>query len=120
MTIYTLDHFVYDLDTGDTTTAQKKNQRVNISATVARENANLIAENVDLVFKDADAQTGNAETTISNAKVYRLPFDLQITSRLRATTFWETLVITGYSGNNVPVFENETFLLFARTLQKMQ
>ena len=109
MTIYTLDHFVYDLDTGDTTTAQKKNQRVNISATVARENANLIAENVDLVFKDADAQTGNAETTISNAKVYRLPFDLQITSRLRATTFWETLVITGYSGNNVPVFENETF-----------
>ncbi len=109
MTIYTLQYFVYDLDVGDPDQKVTTNNRVDISDVEAKGNANLIAKDVGLVFKDADDSTGLVETTISNAKVYRLPFELQITERKYATTFWETLKITGYSGNGVAVFENETF-----------
>lgn len=116
MTIYTLDHFVYDLDTGAYTKngetkipITKKNVNVKIAESDNQNTAKLIAENVSLIFKDGDDNQGQTETTISNAKVYRLPFDLQITSRTNAETFWATLVITGYAGNGQSVFDNETF-----------
>ena len=47
---------------------------------------------------------------IQNAKLYRLPFDLQINKRESAYTFWETLTITGYGPESSdPVVKNEIF-----------
>ena len=65
----------------------------------------MIQENVDLQFADQD--TG-VRASISNARVYRLPFSLQVTERAAATTFWETLTVTGYA-HGKPVFKDYTF-----------
>ena len=68
---------------------------------------------MSLQFKDYSVDengTGYAETTISNAKMYRLPFDLQVTTRTAAKTFWETLTITGYSASTkAKVIDNAVF-----------
>lgn len=111
MTIYALDSFYYDLDTGVTGAAHsRKTVRTtsNVDGTT-RDQAALISENVSLVFRDA-SQNFLTEVSISNAKVYRLPFDLQITSRLAANTFWETLTITAYAaGSKEEVFTDSVF-----------
>lgn len=120
MTIYKLDHFVYDLDVGDPNSSGITNKMVKIAAnadTANKDQAGLILENVNLQFKDMSGTSGSgrAETTISNAKVYRLPFDLQVTTRTAAKTFWETLTVTGYStlkdsnGKNIEVFKDNVF-----------
>ena len=112
MTIYVLNSFDYDLDTGVTGQAH---ERATVSVVQSEDGARsdqavLIAENVKLVFQDQN-QGSQAETTISNAKVYRLPFKLQINDRLWASTFWETLKITGYNKahSSEPLFQDETF-----------
>lgn len=120
MTIYKLDHFVYDLDVGDPNSSGITNRTVKIAAnadSATKDQAGLILENVSLQFKDMSGTggSGRAETTISNAKMYRLPFDLQVTTRTAAKTFWETLTVTGYStltdsnGKNIEVFKDNVF-----------
>ena len=120
MTIYKLDHFVYDLNVGDPNSSGITNRTVKIAAnadSATKDQAGLILENVSLQFKDMSGTggSGRAETTISNAKMYRLPFDLQVTTRTAAKTFWETLTVTGYStvidstGKNIEVFKDNVF-----------
>lgn len=121
MTIYKLDHFVYDLNVGDPNSSGITNKTVKIAAnadSATKDQAGLILENVSLQFKDMSGTVGSgrAETTISNAKMYRLPFDLQVTTRTAANTFWETLTVTGYStliddstGNHIEVFKDNVF-----------
>ena len=105
LTVYKLSSFTYDLNTGDIKGSNKENIKVEIADdpnSAPAYKAPLLLENVSLQFKDYSVEgngVGYAETTISNAKMYRLPFDLQVTTRTAATKFWETLTITGYSAS---------------------
>lgn len=107
MTVYELSRFSYTLDVGDRSEALKKGD-VAITADPAactQKQAALLrqGEVVDFV---SDGQT----VEIQNAKLYRLPFDLQINKREAAYTFWETLTVTGYGPDSSdPVVKNETF-----------
>ncbi len=116
LTVYKLGSFDYTLYTGDDSVSIKTVKGIKIaenlnSATAGQ--AALLLENVSLQFKDYSVDengTGYAETTISNAKMYRLPFDLQVTTRTAAKTFWETLTITGYSASTkAKVIDNAVF-----------
>ena len=116
LTVYKLGSFTYDLDTGDMNGSNKKNIKVEIAGdpnSATADKAALLLENVSLQFKDYSVNengVGYAETTISNAKMYRLPFDLQVTTRTAAKTFWETLTITGYSASTkAKVIDNAVF-----------
>ncbi len=107
MTVYELSRFSYTLDVGDRSEALKKG---NVAITTdpaacTQKQAALLrqGEAVDFV---SDGQT----VEIQNAKLYRLPFDLQINKREAAYTFWETLTVTGYGPDSSdPVVKNETF-----------
>lgn len=105
LTVYKLGSFDYTLHTGDKNVSDKTVTGVKIAKdlnSATADEAALLLENVSLQFKDYSVNengVGYAETTISNAKMYRLPFDLQVTTRTAADTFWETLTITGYSAS---------------------
>lgn len=107
MTVYELSRFSYTLDVGDRSEALKKGDVAITTdpAACTRKQAALLrqGEAVDFV---SDGQT----VEIQNAKLYRLPFDLQINKREAAYTFWETLTVTGYGPDSSdPVVKNETF-----------
>lgn len=107
MTVYELSHFSYTLDVGDRSEALKKGDIAITTdpAACTQKQAALLrqGEAVDFV---SDGQT----VEIQNAKLYRLPFDLQINKREAAYTFWETLTVTGYGPDSSdPVVKNETF-----------
>ena len=107
MTVYELSRFSYTLDVGDRSEALKKGDIAITTdpAACTRKQAALLrqGEAVDFV---SDGQT----VEIQNAKLYRLPFDLQINKREAAYTFWETLTVTGYGPDSSdPVVKNETF-----------
>lgn len=116
LTVYKLGSFDYTLYTGDKNGSNKTVRGVKIAKDLNSATANqaaLLLENVSLQFKDYSVNengVGYAETTISNAKMYRLPFDLQVTTRTAAKTFWETLTITGYSAStSAKVIDNAVF-----------
>ena len=107
MTVYELSRFSYTLDVGDRSEALKKGDIAITTdpAACTQKQAALLrqGEVVDFV---SDGQT----VEIQNAKLYRLPFDLQINKREAAYTFWETLTVTGYGPDSSdPVVKNETF-----------
>ena len=107
MTVYELSRFSYTLDVGDRSEALKKGDVAITTdpAACTQKQAALLrqGEAVDFV---SDGQT----VEIQNAKLYRLPFDLQINRREAAYTFWETLTVTGYGPDSSdPVVKNETF-----------
>ena len=107
MTVYELSRFSYTLDVGDRSEALKKGDIAITTdpAACTRKQAALLrqGEAVDFV---SDGQT----VEIQNAKLYRLPFDLQINKREAAYTFWETLTVIGYGPDSSdPVVKNETF-----------
>lgn len=107
MTVYELSRFSYTLDVGDRSEALKKGDIAITTdpAACTQKQAALLrqGEAVDFV---SDGQT----VEIQNAKLYRLPFDLQINKREAAYTFWETLTVTGYGPDSGdPVVKNETF-----------
>lgn len=107
MTVYELSRFSYTLDVGDRSEALKKGDIAIITdpAACTQKQAALLrqGEAVDFV---SDGQT----VEIQNAKLYRLPFDLQINKREAAYTFWETLTVIGYGPDSSdPVVKNETF-----------
>ncbi len=107
MTVYELSRFSYTLDVGDRNEALKKGDIAITTdpAACTQKQAALLrqGEAVDFV---SDGQT----VEIQNAKLYRLPFDLQINKREAAYTFWETLTVTGYGPDSSdPVVKNETF-----------
>ena len=107
MTVYELSRFSYTLDVGDRSEALKKGDIAITTdpAACTQKQAALLrqGEAVDFV---SDGQT----VEIQNAKLYRLPFDLQINKREAAYTFWETLTVTGYGPDSSdPVVKNETF-----------
>lgn len=107
MTVYELSRFSYTLDVGDRSEALKKGDVAITTdpAACTQKQAALLrqGEAVDFV---SDGQT----VEIQNAKLYRLPFDLQINKREAAYTFWETLTVTGYGPDSSdPVVKNETF-----------
>ena len=107
MTVYELSRFSYTLDVGDRSEALKKGDVAITTdpAACTQKQAALLrqGEVVDFV---SDGQT----VEIQNAKLYRLPFDLQINKREAAYTFWETLTVTGYGPDSSdPVVKNETF-----------
>lgn len=107
MTVYELSRFSYTLDVGDRSEALKKGDVAITTdpAACTQKQAALLrqGEAVDFV---SDGQT----VEIQNAKLYRLPFDLQINKREAAYTFWETLTVTGYGPDSSdPVMKNETF-----------
>ncbi len=112
MTVYDLKSFSYTLDTA----ALSGNRLSNGSVTTVKQeseanaqNSLLLLENAELKFSNQSSQSGQ-ETTISSAKVYRLPFNLQITERTSASSFWESLTVTGYSSiTGKAVFENQKF-----------
>lgn len=112
MTVYDLKSFSYTLDTAALSGNRISNGSV---ATVKQEseagakNSLLLLENAELKFSNQSSQSGQ-ETTISSAKVYRLPFNLQITERTSASSFWESLTVTGYSSiTGKVVFEDQKF-----------
>ena len=116
LTVYKLGSFDYTLYTGDDSVSIKTVKGIKIAENLnsaTADQAALLLENVSLQFKDYSVDengTGYAETTISNAKMYRLPFDLQVTTRTAAKTFWETLTITGYSASTkAKVIDNAVF-----------
>ena len=107
MTVYELSRFSYTLDVGDRSEALKKGDVAITTdpAACTQKQAALLrqGEAVDFV---SDGQT----VEIQNAKLYRLPFDLQINKREAAYTFWETMTVTGYGPDSSdPVVKNETF-----------
>ena len=107
MTVYELSRFSYTLDVGvrDETLKKGSVEITNDPANCNKSQAALLrqGEAVDFV---SDGQT----VEIQNAKLYRLPFDLQINKREAAYTFWETLTVTGYGPDSSdPVVKNETF-----------
>ncbi len=107
MTVYELSRFSYTLDVGvrDETLKKGSVEITNDPANCNKSQAALLrqGEVVDFV---SDGQT----VEIQNAKLYRLPFDLQINKREAAYTFWETLTVTGYGPDSSdPVVKNETF-----------
>ena len=112
MTVYDLKSFSYTLDTaalsgnrvssGSVTTVKQESE-------ANAQNSLLLLENAELKFSNQSSQSGQ-ETTISSAKVYRLPFNLQITERTSASSFWESLTVTGYSSiTGKAVFEGQKF-----------
>lgn len=107
MTVYELSRFSYTLDVGDRSEALKKGDVAITTdpAACTQKQAALLrqGEAVDFV---SDGQT----VEIQNAKLYRLPFDLQINKREAAYTFWETLTVIGYGPDSSdPVVKSETF-----------
>ena len=112
MTSYVLEAFNYTLDTAALSGKSVYTGSVNIvtdEKDVTTKNSLCLLDNAELKFENKDG-AGGQETTISNAKVYRLPFALQITDRITASSFWETLKITGISAvTHQAVFEDQLF-----------
>ncbi|SHE83904.1 GLUG motif-containing protein [Anaerotignum propionicum] len=108
MTIYSLTKFNYCLNLKDNATADEKTAAtkvVNITDTQSAGTAKRITDKVSLQFSNT---ADGARYTISNAKVFRLPFALQMTDRNTAARFYDRLTITGYIDEKA-VFENYTF-----------
>ena len=112
LTVYDLSKFDYKLDTAATSSTSTFNGTVNIvksADSASSTNSLLLLENADLKFTSQTGSSGQ-ETTISNAKVYRLPFAMQITARTSASSFWEKLTVTGYSSiTGKAVFSDTSF-----------
>lgn len=102
MTIYSLAKFEYRLN--DDIDISPKTVVVNVSDKEDRDSAKKITEKVSLLFKNKKGSL----YTVSNAKVYRLPFNLQMTTRDNALRFYDKLTITGYSLRE-EVFKEYTF-----------
>ena len=105
MTIYTLDGFEYQLN-GDLKNPKPKEKVniVNLSDTTSAQ-ATKITDKVSLLFTKKDS---GSKYTIANAKVYRLPFDLQMTERNTAARFYDRLEISYQSKGK----EAETYTFF--------
>ncbi|WP_304509187.1 GLUG motif-containing protein [Anaerotignum sp.] len=103
MTIFSLSKFTYRLNadlypgTGTVT--------VDVATTPGVNKAVKITDRVSLQFSNT---VDGSKYTISNAKVFQLPFSLQMTDRNTAARFYDRLTITGYV-NNLASFENYTF-----------
>lgn len=98
MTIYSLTKFSYVLNSNKIETA-------NITDTQSAGTAKRITDKVSLQFSNT---ADGAKYTISNAKVFRLPFALQMTDRNTAARFYDRLTITGYIDGKA-MFEDYTF-----------
>uniref|UniRef100_UPI00289CA19D GLUG motif-containing protein n=1 Tax=Anaerotignum sp. TaxID=2039241 RepID=UPI00289CA19D len=98
MTIYSLTEFNYVLNSNKIETA-------NITDTQSAGTAKRITDKVSLQFSNT---ADGAKYTISNAKVFRLPFALQMTDRNTAARFYDRLTITGYIDGKA-MFEDYTF-----------
>ncbi len=94
MTIYELGGFQYELN-GDLPNPKRNSVKVTDSATPTAEEATKIMNRVSLVF--TNIEESNIKYTISNARVYRLPFALQMTDRNTAARFYDRLEIS-YEG----------------------
>lgn len=98
MTIYSLTEFNYVLNSNKIETA-------NITDTQSAGTAKRITDKVSLQFSNT---ADGAKYTISNAKVFRLPFALQMTDRNTAARFYDRLTVTGYIDGKA-MFEDYTF-----------
>ncbi len=109
LSTYALTRFDYTLDPGTGAGAGAK-ATLTVTDTLggtAQERAGQalrLTDGVHLTFTK-----GSGSVTITNAKVYQLPFALQVTDRFAAKTFWETLTLQdGYVGGH-RVFTSYTF-----------
>ena len=107
MTVYELNRFSYTLDVGVRDEALRKGSvEITNDPTNCNESQAALLRQGEVVEFVSDGQM----VEIQNAKLYRLPFDLQINKRESAYTFWETLTITGYGPESSdPVVKNEIF-----------
>ena len=107
MTVYELNRFSYTLDVGVRDEALRKGSvEITNDPTNCNESQAALLRQGEVVEFVSDGQM----VEIQNAKLYRLPFDLQINKRESAYTFWETLTVTGYGPDSSdPVVKNETF-----------
>lgn len=107
MTVYELSRFSYTLDVGDRNEALKTGD---VTITTDPDNCNQVQAALLREGEIVDFESNGQTVEIQNAKLYRLPFNLQINKRESAYTFWETLTITGYGPeSSEPVVKNETF-----------
>lgn len=102
MTTYALTKFTYTLNKDLNSSAPTL--EVNISDTLNAGTAKKIADNISLQFSN----NKGAHYTISNAKLFRLPFVLQMTDRDKTARFYDRLVISGYINERV-IFSDYTF-----------
>lgn len=103
MTIYKLSDIYYSLNDksaqANTNFANADRYQKRLTTTpkgeeVTDDTAPIIAENKSFEFKK-----GNLSYSISNARVYKLPFDLQMTNRYKTNRFYDRLDVTGMVGN---------------------
>ncbi len=103
MTIYSLTSFTYRLNadlypsTGTVT--------VEVASSAGTNKAVKITDRVSLQFSNT---VDGSKYTISNAKVFQLPFSLQMTDRNTAARFYDRLTMTGYIDEQAK-FEDYTF-----------
>lgn len=103
MTIYKLSDIYYSLNdkSAESNTNldnslryQKHLTTTDKSSEITDNTACLIAENKTIQFKK-----GDLTYSISNARVYQLPFNLQMTKRYKANRFYDRIDVTGMVGN---------------------
>lgn len=102
MTSYALTKFTYTLNKDLNLSAPTI--EVSISDKQNTGTANKIADNISLQFSNKKG----AHYTISNAKLIRLPFALQMTDRDKTARFYDRLVISGYIDER-KIFSDYTF-----------
>lgn len=103
MSIYSLTSFTYQLN--DDLDSSATLNTVTISDTAGTGKAVKIANGVTLQFKNI---TDGSTYRITGAKVFQLPFELQMTDRNTAARFYDRLKITGYINSDAK-FEDYTF-----------
>lgn len=103
MSIYALTSFTYELN--DDLDASATQQTVTVSDTAGAGKSVRIANGVTLQFTNI---TDGSTYRITSAKVFQLPFELQMTDRNTASRFYDRLKITGYINSSVK-FEDYTF-----------
>lgn len=103
MTIYKLSDIYYSLNdkSAESNTNlensiryQKHLTTTDKSSEITDDTACLIAQNKTIQFKK-----GDLTYSISNARVYQLPFNLQMTKRYKANRFYDRIDVTGMVGN---------------------
>lgn len=103
MTIYALSKFEYRLN--DDLKPSTETITVYTDTTPGVNKAVKITDKVSLQFTNT---VDSSKYTISNAKVYQLPFSLQMTDRNTAARFYDRVTMTGYVDSQIK-FENYTF-----------
>lgn len=103
MSIYSLTSFTYKLN--DDLNSSATLQTVTIGDTPGTGKSVRIANGVTLQFNNI---TDGATYRITSAKVYQLPFELQMTDRNTASRFYDRLKISGYINADAK-FEDYTF-----------